>query len=216
MRFLVGTLFLIIIATNSNAQISYDYVEVGYKSLEFDPFELTGESAELAFGNLTGDGVRLEGSFSFGAHYFAFAEFDFTDLDLGFELSTALDVNLNAESVIERNIQSFGVGYHTLGRKQFVASAAFLRQDIDSGFFKEATLGYVLELGGRGLLGKNAEWETNVNYTDFDAGNDSGGEPGVNAAFRYHFGNRFSTDLSATTSGDEVTYGLNFRFNFSR
>ena len=109
-----------------------------------------------------------------------------------------------------------GVGYHTDGDRQFVAKAAFLRRQIDSDFFKEATIGYVIDLGGRGLLNDNFEWEASVDYSDFDAGDDPSGEIGVNTALRYHFGNNFSTDLSASAADDVVTYGLNFRFNFSR
>ena len=225
MKNLVSILTLTVLATSANAQIRYDYFEAGYEKVTFDPFELTDADTELVFNDLDGDGPVFEGSFSFGGNYFAYADFDFISMDLNRGFGTALgnifsDLDLSDDLVIDLSTQMLGVGYHTDGDRQFVAKAAFLRRAIDSEFWKVATLGYVIELGGRGLLNDNFEWEANVDYTDYDGGDDgddgSGEMLGVSAALRYHFGNNFSTDFSASTTKDEVTYGLNFRFNFSR
>ena len=225
MKRLLSILTLATIATSANAQISYDYFEAGYEKVTFEPFELMDADTNLVFNPLDGDGPIFEGSFSFGGNYFAYADFDFTSMDLNRDLGIALgnifsDIDISVEPVIDLSTQVLGVGYHTEGDSQFVAKAAFLRRAIDSEFWKVATLGYVIELGGRGLLNDNFEWEANVDYTDYDGGDDgadgSGEMFGVSAALRYHFGNNFSTDFSASTTEDEVTYGLNFRFNFSR
>lgn len=225
MKNLMSILTLTVLATSADAQISYDYFEAGYEKVTFDPFELTDPSTRLVFDSLDGDGLVFEGSFSFGGNYFAYADFDFSSMDLDRDTGIALgnifpDLNISVEPVIDLSTQVLGFGYHTDGDTQFVAKAAFLRRAIDSEFWKVATLGYVIELGGRGLLNDHFEWEANVDYTDYDGGDDgadgSGEMFGANTALRYHFGNNFSTDFSASTTKDEVTYGLNFRFNFSR
>ncbi|MEM7278726.1 MAG: hypothetical protein AAF385_11435 [Pseudomonadota bacterium] len=225
MKPLLGILILTMLSASANGQISYDYFEAGLEKTTFEPFRLTNANTNLIFESLDGDGPVFEGSFSFSDNYFAYADFDFTSMDLGRDFLSSLEdvfpgIDLGSSPAIDLSTQALGIGYHTDGNTQFVAKAAFLRRSIDSDFWKVSTLGYVVELGGRGLLSDNIEWEANVDYTDYDAG-DSGAEPsgesfGVNAALRYHFGNHFSTDLSASTTKDEVTYGLNFRFNFSR
>ena len=220
MKDLLSIFTLTMLATSAHAQISYDYIEAGYKKVTIDTFEIIDDNTELVFKDLDGDGPIFEGSFSFGGNYFAYADFDFTSLDLGSDLGIALEValgiDLSVDPAIDLGTQVLGVGYHTDGDRQFVAKAALLRREIDTEFWKEATIGYVIELGGRGLLSDNFEWEANVDYTDFDAGNGGSGEAGLNAAIRYHFGNNFSTGFSASTAEDQVAYGLNFRFNFSR
>lgn len=217
---LLSVLTFTMLATSANAQISYDYFEAGYEKVTFEPFKLMDADTQLVFDSLDGDGPIFEGSFSFGRNYFAYADFDFTSMNIGGDLGSVLGIDLSGDSAIDLSTQVLGVGYHTDGDRQFVAKAAFLRREIDSEFWKVATLGYVIELGGRGLLNDNFEWEANVDYTDYDGGDDGAdgdGEMfGVSAALRYHFGNNFSTDLSASTTKDDVTYGLNFRFNFSR
>ncbi len=214
MKILVSILSLTVLATTANAQISYDYVEAGYEKMSLNSFELASDNLEVtAVDDLDGGGFVFEGSFSFGEKYFAFADFDFSRVDFpSFDLGNDQFV----DPAIDLRTQILGMGYHTTGRKQFVAKVAFLRNDIDSVFFKEATIGYAIDLGGRGLLNNNFEWEASVEYTDVDAGDDNSGETGVNTALRYHLGNNFSTALQASTGNDVVTYGLNFRFNFSR
>jgi len=231
MKDLMSILTLTMLATSANAQISYDYIEAGYEKVTFEPFKLMDENYNLVFNPLDGDGPIFEGSFSFGGNYFAYADFDFTSMSLGRDLGAALGdllatrlsllgIVLSADPVIDLSTQVLGVGYHTDGDTQFVAKGAFLRRSIDSEFWKVATIGYVIELGGRGLLSDHFEWEANVDYSDYDGGDDgadgSGEMFGVSTALRYHFGNNFSTDFSASATEDEVTYGLNFRFNFSR
>ena len=213
MKNLMSILILTMFATSANAEISYDYIEAGYEKVTIDNLELTSENFKLVIDDLDGDGLVFKGSFSFAGNYFAYADFDFSGFDFG---SFDLGMDLIVDPVIDLSTQVLGVGYHTDGDRQFVAKAAFLRKEIDSIFFKEATIGYVIELGGRGLLNDNFEWEASVDYADFDAGDGPGGEIGVNTALRYHFGNNFSTGLSASAADDVVTYGLNFRFNFSR
>ena len=200
------------LAASANAQISYDYIDAGYKQVKFNVLELTSDNLRLVRDNFYADGFVLEGSFSFGGNYFAYADFDFLSVDFA---SFDLGVISAVDPVVDLSTQVLGVGYHTDGDRQFVAKAAFLRQEIDSKFWKEATIGYVIELGGRGLH-NNFEWEASIDYTDFDAGDDPSGELGLNTALRYHFGNNFAADLSASAADNVVTYGLNFRFNFSR
>ena len=220
MKKLMSILTLTVLATSANAQISYDYFEVGYEKVTFDTLEFNEDNVNVRFKDLDGDGLNFEGSFSFGGNYFAYADFDFTSIDLGSDLSSALDIALDidigADSVIDLRSQVLGVGYHTDGDRQFVAKVAFARGETDAEFLKLATLGYVIELGGRGLLNDNFEWEANIDLTDFDANDGPSGKVGANAALRYHFGNNFSTDFSASTAEDVVAYGLNIRFNFSR
>ena len=216
MKKLLSVLTFTMLATSANAQISYDYFEAGYEKVTFEPFELTDPSTKLVFTDLDGDGPIFEGALSFGENYFAYADFDFTRMDISSDLAIVLGIDLSVDSVIDLSTQVLGVGYHTDGDRQFVAKVGFSRWAVDSVFWKEATLGYAIELGGRGLLSDNFEWEANIDYIDFDANDGPSGELGVNAALRYHFGNSFSTDFSASTTENEVTYGLNFRFNFSR
>jgi hypothetical protein len=213
MKNLMSILTLTMLSTGANAQISYDYIETGYEKVTIDNFELSGDNNILIFGDVDGDGLVFEGSFSFGENYFAYADFDFSSLDLA---SFDLGNNQFVDPVIDLNTQVLGVGYHSDGGRQFVAKAAFLRREFDSDFFKVATLGYVVELGGRGLINDDFEWEANLDYTDPDANDGPSGKLGVSTSLRYHFGNNFSTDFSASTADDGVTYGLNFRFNFSR
>jgi hypothetical protein len=220
MKRLVSILTLTMLATSAYAQISYDYFEAGYKKVTFDTLEFSEDNVNARFKDLDGDGLIFEGSFSFGGNYFAYADFDFASIDLGSDLSSAidsaLDIDISADSVIDLSTQVLGVGYHTDGDRQFVAKVGFARGETDSEFLKLATLGYVIELGGRGLINDNFEWEANIDITDFDANDGPSAEIGANTALRYHFGNNFSTGLSASTTKDDVTYGLNFRFNFSR
>lgn len=216
MKNLLSVLTFTILATSVNAQISYDYLEAGYEKVTFEPFKLIDADTQLVFDSLDGDGPIFEGSFSFGRNYFAYADFDFTSMNIGGDLGSVLGIELSGDSAIDLSTQVLGVGYHTDGDRQFVAKVGFSRWAVDSVFWKEATLGYAIELGGRGLLSDNFEWEANIDYIDFDANDGPSGELGVNAALRYHFGNSFSTNFSASTTENEVTYGLNFRFNFSR
>ena len=207
------------LATTANADISYDYLEVGYEKVTIDGIESADGLIGLNFDDLDGDGLVFEGSFSFAENYFAYADFDFTSFDLSnnaVDFLNSLGTNLNIGPSVDLSTQVLGVGYHTDGDTQFVAKAGFLRQDIDSGFIVEGAIGYVVELGGRGLLGNNFEWEANLDYTDPDANDGPSGKIGVNTSLRYHFGNNFSTDFSAATMDDGVTYGLNLRYNFSR
>lgn len=206
-------LTLALLTTSADAEISYDYVAAGFNNASFDSFEFAADNLLLAVGDLDAEGYALEGSYSFGGNYFAYTDLNFSsfslpDFDLGNERFVSPDVDLSTQVV--------GGGYHSDGDQQFVAKVAFLRRSVDAVFFKEATLGYVIDLGGRGLINENFEWEASVDFTDFDAGDDPKGQLGVNAALRYHFGKSFSTDVSASTTEDVVRYGLNFRLNFAR
>ena len=204
MKKLFSIIGLATFATNANAEISYDYIDVGYKKASIDTLQLIDDNNQLIFGDIDGDGPAFEGSFSFAQNYFAFAHFDFARIELDSDLSFDL------------NTQLLGVGYHTDGDRQLVAKVGLLRREIDSNFWKEATLGYSAQLGGRGLLTDKFEWEANLEYSDFDANEGDGGDLGINAALRFHFDDNFSTDFSTSTDDDEVALGLNFRFNFSR
>ena len=90
MKRLLSILTLATIATSANAQISYDYFEAGYEKVTFEPFELMDADTNLVFNLLDGDGPIFEGSFSFGGNYFAYADFDFTSMDLNRDLGIAL------------------------------------------------------------------------------------------------------------------------------
>lgn len=208
-------------ATATNADISYDYIEIGYEKVTIDSFESADDLIRLSFDNKKdGDGFSFEGSFSFADNYFAYADFDNIRFDLSndeVDTLNSLGTDLNVGSSIDRNTQEIGVGYHTDGNNQFVAKAAFLRQAIDAkNLIKEGAIGYSLEFGGRGLLSNNFEWEANLEYTDPDANDGPSAEIGVNTSLRYHFENNFSTDFSASTADGDVTYGLNLRYNFGR
>jgi len=218
MKNIISILVLTIATTNINADISYDYLEIGYKNTGIDSLESANTDFLLRFNEKDLNGPTFEGSFSFGENYFAYFDFDFGDFNIGTDITDFLDgIGFeNPDPNVQLDTQVFGLGYHTTGDTQFVAKLGMLRQEIDANFIKEGAIGYDLELGGRGLFGNNFEWEANLNYFDPDANEGDSGKLGANASLRYHFNDKFSTDISTSSRDGDTAIGVNFRFNFGR
>ncbi len=191
-------------------EVSYDYLELGYSYSRVSEFETGSDALRFVFDDKTRQGLAFEGSFSFADNYFTYIDFDFSSLDLGENIGDFL----NSDPKVNIDTQVFGLGFHTRGQTQFVSKFGVLRQNIDSAFLKEATFGYEAELGGRGFLTDNLEWESNLNFSDPDLNAGSSGKLGVNASLRYHVTNSFATDFTASFKEGEKTYSLNFRYNF--
>ena len=219
---LIKTLFSILsfalLSTSTNADINYDYFEIGYENTKLSNLESANTDFELKFNDINVHGLGFEGSYSLGESYFVYADFDFTNFNLSSDIVDFLDDagSVNVDPDIVLNTQVLGLGFHTDGDTQFVTKAGILRQKIDSNFLKEGTFGYDIELGGRGLFSNNFEWEANINYFDPDLNKGDSGDIGVNTSLRYHFSNNFSTDFSISKKDDELALGLNLRFNLSQ
>jgi len=208
--------FLHVYAT---AQTSYDYFEIGYENVRIEKLDSANANFRLSFDQISGYGRGFEGSYSIGESYFVFADFDFTSFDLDSNVVEFLNGNgstgsSSIGSSVSLSTQVLGVGYHTDGDRQFVAKGALLRRDVNSDFLKEASIGYIAELGFRVLIRKNIEWEVNLGYADPDTNDGPSGKLGGNTSIRYHFSNNFSTDIATSNEKDEKTYSLNLRYNF--
>ncbi|MRX26593.1 hypothetical protein [Kangiella sp. HZ709] len=214
----ISALALVLISLPSKSKdISYDYFEFGYEFISVGEFESASGEVRLKFPDRSSQGLVLEWSNSLDDNYFIYADFDFTNLNLGTDIANFLADLGNVSSIspdVTINTQVFGLGFHTQGDMQFVSKLGVLRQKIDSDFVKEGTFGYELELGGRGLFTNNLEWEANLVYFDPDLNMGASGKLGANASLRYHFNSNFSTDVTTSFKENETTYGLNFRYNF--
>ena len=185
MRFLtVSTLaFALVAPAVVQAEVDYNYLEIGYISTEID----TG------FGDADGDGFALEGSFEVNDSYFVFGDYTSSDIE-GFDFSTL----------------ALGVGYHssTDAAVQFVARGGFARAELDAGVFGDASEnGFIVSAGGRGELNEQFEWGLLLNYIDLDDSDTS-----LEGSVRYRFTPGFAVGASLETGDDVDIYGLQFRW----
>jgi len=199
----------------ADSEISYDYIEAGYRQIGIEKLNSANTNFSLRFDEISGDAPVFEGSISIGKNRFIYADLDFSSFMLDSEVVEFLsDFEPDVESAVRINSQALGLGYHTAGNRQWVVKGALLRRDVSSSFLKEASIGFEIELGFRFLFNNNIEWEATVGYADPDGNDGPSGTWGGNSSIRYHFSNNISTDISASTEQEQKTYGLNVRYNF--
>ncbi|MEM8984365.1 MAG: hypothetical protein AAGC71_15140 [Pseudomonadota bacterium] len=122
----------------ANAEVSYNYFELGYQDTELD----------LGFVEVDGDGFFGGLSFSITDSYFFVGDYGSVDIE-GIDLE-----RLRA-----------GIGFHTDVNEpvQFVAQATFQRLEA-----ADSENGYGVSVGGRGEISPGLEWDVFVDYVDFD------------------------------------------------
>ncbi len=121
-----------ICAMSAHADLSYDYLEVGYANSSTDIAGIDIDSSDLA----------LEGSVAFRSNFFAFGSYGSTDFD---------------DADIDGSTLSIGAGYHTEGDTQYLARAAFVRSTVDTSFGDVSDNGFSFGGGARGLVSQNLE-----------------------------------------------------------
>lgn len=187
-RKLVGLLMLVTGLPALAADLSYNFVELGYQRIDFDE--------EIAPGvDVDGDGYGIGGSFEVGNNWFvginyAKAEFDF-------------DVDLDQTSL--------GVGWHTdiSPNADFFATLSYVKAEASaSGFDSIDDDGYGMTIGVRGMVGSKFELAGSVGYVDFGDGGDS---TAVGGKALYYFTDNFAAGFTVDIDEDITAYGLGLR-----
>lgn len=132
------------------------------------------------------DGFQLGGSFEVGSNFHVLA--DFVSLD-----------GLDGYDV--------GFGYHTDGEVSFYAELAYLSFDPDIGGSLD---GYGLEVGARGMLTPQLEWQAGVGYEDLDVAD----ETSLGLGLRYHLNEDSALGLEVGFGDDTTSWGLGYRYSF--
>lgn len=181
-------------ALSQAANLSYNYVDVGYVETDID-----GVDPKL-------DGFLLRGSLELGSNAFLFADY----VDQSVEESGA---RLDGESI------GVGVGYawpfaekmDLFGRIGYVRSEVTLRGMGERISFDDD--GYTLGVGIRALPVELLELEGTVNYVDLS---DSGDDTSLGVAARWIITPQFALGVEAGFADDAKSYGIGFRWTFGQ
>ena len=186
LRLSLISLILAFSASASADDFDYNFLSVGYGSINFD-------------GGLDGNVFSLGGSYAVTDSYYAFFDYNAGSLDAGIDTT-----GWNA-----------GFGYHRAlsDKVDLVAELAYVYSELDipqAGSFDDSGLG--LGVGFRFAQSDKLELNAGISYVDFG----DGGETGFELGALYDINNKFSVGLGGAWADDVSMYTLSGRMYFGK
>lgn len=173
------------------ADLSYNFIQLGYQQLDLDEDLIPGVSID-------GNGFGVSGSFEINDSWF---------IDVGYsKLDFDFDVELDQYAI--------GAGWHTgmSDNADFFATLSYVSAEASaSGLGSVDEDGIGAKIGVRGMIGENFELGGSIAYVDLgDAGDGSTfGAHGV-----YNFSENFGAGFTVEIDEDVTAYGLGVRIYF--
>jgi len=194
----VGGGLLAAVSTGAGAAgFNYSYAELGYSSINSDPFDAKGVAAELSIA--AGDYVHVKGGY---AHY--------NDADIyskGFPYWTTNNQNVDIDSF------SVGIGgNYTVHKKvDLTATVSYLDSEF-SGDSNNSERGYEIEAGARVQALKQLELTPSIVKVDTDNFDDTGYSLGLVYALNKQYSIR--TRVRKFSDNDVTDFFAGVRLNF--
>ncbi|MDJ0748057.1 MAG: porin [Woeseiaceae bacterium] len=181
-------ILLLVAATPAVADISYNYVDLGFQRIELD----------VPGADVDGDGFAIGGSFKIAEDWFVQAGYGTADFDFGIDLDqTAL-----------------GLGYRSAisPTSDVFATVSYVRAEVSaSGFGSADDDGFGISVGVRAMLTDVLELNGSIGYVDFDDGGDG---TSFSAGGLYNFTDTFALGLGIGVEEDVTSYGIFGRIYF--
>ena len=171
---------------------SFNYLQVGFQSVELD----AGVFYE------DGDGFALGGSFEIGENLFGFANYGQTDFDFGAEV-TQLQLGLGARAGISDRTDFFARVAYVEGKFSF------------AGFIPSDDSGYGLGIGVRSNVSDLIELYAEIAYVDLGDSSDSTGTA-FGGGIWFNLNETFALGLGTAAEEHVTSFGANARVYFGR
>jgi hypothetical protein len=179
---------LLVSAPSIAADLSYNYLELGYQW-----FDIDGTSADAS-------GLLLGGAAEVGESWFLTGGYANADVDGGIDTDTI----------------SLGMGYHAplTDSVDLVGTLSYVRADVSvSGFGSGDDDGFAITAGLRGMLTDRVELAGSLGYVDF--GDSSGGDgTSINVSALYNFTANVAGGVFLGFDDDVTGYGIGARWYF--
>ena len=188
LRLSLISLILAFSASANAEDFDYDFLSVGYGSVDFDDL------------GVDGTGFSIGGSYAITDAYYAFFDYNAASLDAGVDTTT----------------WGAGFGYHRSmsDKVDLVASLSYEYFEFDiplAGSFDDSGLG--LSVGFRIAQSDKLELNAGINYVDYGNGGD---DTGFKLGALYKVNDDYSVGLSGEWSDNISMYTLSGRFYFGR
>jgi len=188
MRSSLAVLLLVFSASASAEGFDYNYLDLGYGTIEFDDL------------NVDGDGFEIGGSYAVSDAFHVFVDYNAADLDFNVDATTwdaGFGYNMGLSDTID-----------------LVADLSYEYVEFDVPQFGSADdNGLGLGVGLRFAVGDRLELDAGVKYIDLE---DSGDDTGYSLGGLYDFTDSFSLGLSGDWGDNTSAYALNGRFYFGQ
>ena len=179
----LGIFTLILAAPAMAAELDYNFIEIGYQTVEIDDV-LPGLDVD-------GDGFGIRGVVEVAEQWYIVAAYRSIDFDFG----------------VDGDTLQLGGGYHVpiSDRADLFADLSYLRAEASAdGFASESDSGIGMRVGVRGMVSDRVELEGSLGYADF-GGNNDGTTFSVGALYEFtpvvHGGVFFELEEDATALG---------------
>lgn len=169
----------------AQAELQYDYVELGYQFTEFD----------IGFAEPDGDGFKLAGSFKFMEQFFAFGEYNTADLDFNVDFE---QLQLGA-----------GYRYPTSDTTDVFGTLSYVSLEAESNGIGADDDGFGLGVGYRAEFLQDFEVGGTIDYLNLDNSTTIFGVYG-----RWFINEAASAGLEVSLGDDVSIWGINIRYAF--
>lgn len=193
LRKVYGLVLTALAAPAFAADISYNFIEVGYQEIDIDGGFVGGF-------DIDGDGYGIGGAFELNENWFLGASYSNADFDFGVDYDELM----------------LGVGYHVpiSDNADFYGMFSYLTAEASAdGFGSVDEDGYAATIGVRGMVGERFELNGSLAYVDFGSGSDS---TAFGAGALYYFTDAVAAGFSIDIDDDVTAYGIGVRIYFDR
>jgi hypothetical protein len=193
LRKVYGLVLTVLAAPAFAADISYNFIEVGYQEIDIDGGFVGGF-------DIDGDGYGIGGAFELNENWFLGASYSNADFDFGVDYDELM----------------LGVGYHVpiSDNADFYGMFSYLTAEASAdGFGSVDEDGYAATIGVRGMVGERFELNGSLAYVDFGSGSDS---TAFGAGALYYFTDAVAAGFSIDIDDDVTAYGIGVRIYFDR
>ena len=193
LRKVYGLILMMFAAPAFAADISYNFIEVGYQEIDIDGGLFGGL-------DIDGDGYGIGGSFELNENWFIAASYSNADFDFGVDYDELM----------------LGTGYHVpiSDNADFYGMFSYLKAEASAdGFVSADEDGYAATIGLRGMIGERFELNGSLAYIDFGSGDDT---TAFGAGALYNFTDTVAAGFSIDIDDDVTAYGIGLRVYFDR
>ena len=173
------------------ADLSYNYFQLGYQSVDLDDDFLSGFDTD-------GDGFALGGSFEINESWFIGVDYSSVDFDFGIDLDQ----------------YSIGAGWHTelTDNADFYAMVSYVSAEVSASGFGDADEdGIGAKIGMRGMIGEQFELGGSLSYVDLG---DAGDGTAIGGHAIYNFTPNVGAGVTIELDDDVTAYGVGVRLYF--
>jgi hypothetical protein len=186
-RSILLIVLLVFSATAAAQELSYNYVQGAYGSVDLDDSSFSSD----------GDGLGIGGSMIINENFHITGEYQTADMDFGVDLNL-LEVNLGYHTTVSENLD-------------FVAQVGYLDLEVDAaGPISADDDAFLIGGGVRAAMNENSEIYGGLDYVDFDQGD---GEMRANAGFLIGLTDKLDVGLKASFWDDVTIYQVHLRYN---